>query len=33
MAECYGEVARAVSREGEVNPEFSEATEFRRIGL
>ena len=33
MAECYGEVARAVAREGEVNPEFSEATEFRRIGL
>jgi len=33
MAECYGEVARAVSRDGDVNPDFTEATEFRRIGL
>ncbi|MBL8604406.1 MAG: hypothetical protein JNK72_20945 [Myxococcales bacterium] len=33
LVECYGEVARAVSREGELDPDFTEASEFRRLGL
>jgi hypothetical protein len=33
MVECYGEVARMTSRDGEVDPDFGMATEFRRIGL
>lgn len=33
MVECYGEVARMTSREGEVDPDFTMASEFRRIGL
>jgi hypothetical protein len=33
LAECYGEVARVTSRDGEVDPDFTQATEFRRLGL
>ncbi|MCC7539611.1 MAG: hypothetical protein IT379_25540 [Deltaproteobacteria bacterium] len=33
LAECYGEVARATSRDGEVDPSFGEAVELRRLGL
>lgn len=33
LAECYGEVARVTSRDGEVDPNFGVATEFRRLGL
>lgn len=33
LAECYGEVARMTSRDGEVDPDFTEAVEFRRLGL
>ncbi len=33
MAECYGEVARMTSRDGEVDPAFTLAAEFRRLGL
>ena len=31
--ECYGEVARAVSRDNETDEQFSIATEVRRLGL
>jgi hypothetical protein len=30
--ECFGEVARATSRLNEPNPDFTTATEVRRIG-
>lgn len=33
MTECYGEVARMTSRDNEVNPDFTMASEFRRLGL
>ncbi len=33
LAECYGEVARVTSRDGEVDPNFTIAAEFRRLGL
>lgn len=33
MVECYGEVARMTSRDGEVDPDFTMAAEFRRLGL
>lgn len=33
LAECYGEVARMTSRDGEVDPDFTEAADFRRLGL
>ncbi|MDP3276560.1 MAG: hypothetical protein Q8Q09_15285 [Deltaproteobacteria bacterium] len=33
MTECYGEVARMTSRDGEVDPDFTVATEFRRLGF
>lgn len=33
MTECYGEVARMTSRDGEVDPAFAQASEFRRLGL
>lgn len=33
MVECYGEVARMTSRDGEVDPDFISAVEFRRLGL
>jgi hypothetical protein len=33
MVECYGEVARMTSRDGEVDPAFALAGEFRRLGL
>ncbi len=33
LVECYGEVARAVSRDGELDAEFREATEFRRLAF
>ncbi len=33
FAECYGEIARITSQAGEVNPDFTLATEFRRLGL
>lgn len=33
LVECYGEVARMTSRDGEVDPGFTSATEFRRLGL
>lgn len=33
VAECYGEVARIVSRDGEVDPDFNAATEYRRLDL
>lgn len=33
LAECYGEVARVTSRDGEVDPNFGIAQEFRRLGL
>jgi hypothetical protein len=33
MVECYGEIARMTSREGEVDPAFTMASEFRRLGL
>jgi hypothetical protein len=33
MVECYGEVARMTSQDGEVDPDFTMATEFRRLGL
>lgn len=33
LAECYGEVARMTSRDGEVDLDFTEAVEFRRLGL
>ncbi|MBI5513021.1 MAG: hypothetical protein HY909_04590 [Deltaproteobacteria bacterium] len=33
LAECYGEVARTTSRDGELEPDYREAQEFRRLGL
>lgn len=33
LAECYGEIARATSRDGEIDPAFGEAAELRRLGL
>jgi hypothetical protein len=33
MVECYGEVARITSRDGEVDPNFTDAAEFRRLSL
>lgn len=33
FAECYGEVARAVSQPGEPAPIFTEAAEFRRLSF
>lgn len=33
LTECYGEVARVTSIDGETNLEFREAVEFRRLGL
>lgn len=33
MVECYGEVARMTSLDNEVNPDFTLALEFRRLGL
>lgn len=33
MVECYGEVARMTSRDGEVDPDFRMASEFRRLGF
>jgi hypothetical protein len=32
FAECFGEVARVTSRDGESNPNFTEAAELRRFG-
>jgi hypothetical protein len=31
--ECFGEVARAVSRNGETQDDFTSALELRRLGL
>ncbi len=33
FAECFGEVARATSAQGETNPDFTSATELRRLGF
>jgi hypothetical protein len=33
VAECYGEVARITSRDGEVDPDFTQAAEYRRLDL
>ncbi len=33
VAECYGEVARITSQDGEVNPDFTLAAEYRRLDL
>jgi hypothetical protein len=33
LTECYGEVARITSVDGQVEPEFTTAVEFRRLGL
>jgi len=33
MVECYGEAARMTSLDNEVNPDFTMAVEFRRLGL
>ncbi len=33
LTECYGEVARITSTDGEVDPAFTQAAEFRRLGL
>ena len=33
LHECYGEVGRIVSLEGELNPQFETASEFRRLAL
>lgn len=33
LHECYGEVGRIVSLEGELNPQFGTASEFRRLAL
>lgn len=33
ISECYGEVARAVAKAGDANPEFTEVAELRRLGL
>ena len=32
FAECFGEVVRATSANGETNPDFTEAAELRRLG-
>jgi len=32
FAECFGEVVRAVSKDNEPNPDFTVATELRRLG-
>ncbi len=33
MTECYGEVTRMTSLDNEVNPDFTRAQEYRRLGL
>ncbi len=33
LVECYGEVARMTSQDGELDPDFTSALEFRRLGL
>nr|MBK7070190.1 hypothetical protein [Deltaproteobacteria bacterium] len=33
LVECYGEVARMTSQDGELDPDFTSAVEFRRLGL
>jgi hypothetical protein len=33
LTECYGEVARITSTDGEVDPNFTQAAEFRRLGF
>ena len=33
MTECYGEVARVTSKNGELDPEFREAVEYRRLSF
>ncbi|MBK8942264.1 MAG: hypothetical protein IPM79_32835 [Polyangiaceae bacterium] len=33
FAECFAEVARATSRDGEADPNFTEAAELRRLGF
>lgn len=33
LSECYGEVARVTSTDGEVNPDFTLASEYRRLDL
>ena len=33
LTECYGEVARITSTNGEVDPDFTMGTEFRRLAL
>lgn len=33
VTECYGEVARVTSLDGEVNPDFTMASEYRRLDL
>jgi len=33
FAECFAEVARATSKDGETNAEFTEAAELRRLGF
>lgn len=33
FAECFAEVARATSRDGETDPDFTEAAELRRLGF
>lgn len=33
VSECYGEVARITSRDGEVDPDFTMAAEYRRLDL
>jgi len=33
LAECYGEVARATSRDNETDTDFTTAAELRRVGL
>lgn len=33
MTECYGEVARVTSKDGELDPDFREAVEYRRLSL
>jgi len=33
LSECYGEVARATSRDNETDEDFNTAAELRRVGL
>lgn len=33
LTECYGEVARITSQDGEVDPSFGQAVEYRRLGF